>query len=238
MYSCISLYSYIKPQPANFCTGFCYVVYLYIPTSNHNLYMVAIVLFLLYIFIFLHQTTTLPPMYLMTLKLYIFIFLHQTTTNQAFDVECHCCISLYSYIKPQLIDFPHYKNNVVYLYIPTSNHNKRIQLAIMLMVVYLYIPTSNHNSSLLFLCLSGLYIFIFLHQTTTALIYSYFFQCCISLYSYIKPQLCCVMAATPCRCISLYSYIKPQLQFLSISGLARCISLYSYIKPQLMRCLI
>ena len=56
-----------------------------------------------------------------------------------------CCISYYSYIKPQ----PHIEecNNllVVYHTIPTSNHNTMIFLSKDKRVVYHTIPTSNHN---------------------------------------------------------------------------------------------
>ena len=51
--------------------------------------------------------------------------------------------------------------------IPTSNHNLLKVLPKRLKVVYLLIPTSNHNN---LFCLHGvemLYIFWFLHQTTT-----------------------------------------------------------------------
>ena len=48
---------------------------------------------------------------------------------------------------------------VVYLLIPTSNHNVRLSHLLTRCVVYLLIPTSNHNS-LLFLPIDfQLYIF-------------------------------------------------------------------------------
>ena len=166
------------------------VVYLYIPTSNHNLAGIGVSVAMLYIFIFLHQTTT---------------FTQWVNPNE-------CCISLYSYIKPQL-----------------SGCNGNIKF-----VVYLYIPTSNHNVTRFPTAGCQLYIFIFLHQTTTPCAVASAEACCISLYSYIKPQLCCVMAATPYRCISLYSYIKPQLPLPVAQRWHGCISLYSYIKPQLI----
>ena len=100
---------------------------------------------MLYIFIFLHQTTTSPLNSSMPHVLYIFIFLHQTTTVGAAAPRPQGCISLYSYIKPQRL-------------------NKCLPLG---SVVYLYIPTSNHNSSFTAWLLVELYIFIFLHQTTT-----------------------------------------------------------------------
>ena len=55
------------------------------------------------------------------------------------------CISFDSYIKPQLT-FPYsLLNVVVYLLIPTSNHNSAPNLRLRYRVVYLLIPTSNHN---------------------------------------------------------------------------------------------
>ena len=77
--------------------------------------------------------------------LYIFIFLHQTTTSYHAVRPKLCCISLYSYIKPQLFCCIVQFFLVVYLYIPTSNHNTIFKECEAAEVVYLYIPTSNHN---------------------------------------------------------------------------------------------
>ena len=121
---CISLYSYIKPQRRAYRNLSCQVVYLYIPTSNHNCAGIASAGLSLYIFIFLHQTTTYVPLRHRTEKLYIFIFLHQTTTDLKFKSDTYGCISLYSYIKPQHICIVFVNLLVVYLYIPTSNHNR------------------------------------------------------------------------------------------------------------------
>ena len=99
--------------------------------------------------------------------LYIFIFLHQTTTFRMQWQYQVRCISLYSYIKPQRDTFPYCRMSVVYLYIPTSNHNSLTSGMNFPEVVYLYIPTSNHNLVLILIILRVLYIFIFLHQTTT-----------------------------------------------------------------------
>ena len=125
-----------------------------------------------------------------------------------------------------------YALQVVYLYIPTSNHNYRLPPCSKWLVVYLYIPTSNHNCERFGDSVQQLYIFIFLHQTTTpSSIYE--IRCgCISLYSYIKPQLSLVPNLNERSCISLYSYIKPQLPGSRSVRSWCCISLYSYIKPQ------
>ena len=142
---CISLYSYIKPQRLFKSEKNRRVVYLYIPTSNHNLFLLQTKKMQLYIFIFLHQTTTDEEDDVWTQELYIFIFLHQTTTVRPSLCYPICCISLYSYIKPQRVR-------------SSSAH---------LLVVYLYIPTSNHNHDVFVNFAKQLYIFIFLHQTTT-----------------------------------------------------------------------
>ena len=55
------------------------------------------------------------------------------------------CISFDSYIKPQLLLNLNFSLSVVYLLIPTSNHNVEDGLTRQEKVVYLLIPTSNHN---------------------------------------------------------------------------------------------
>ena len=91
------------------------------------------------------------------------------------------CISFDSYIKPQLLHdltgfvfvvyllIPTSNHNpaaitlklgwVVYLLIPTSNHNTQFLQIQAQRVVYLLIPTSNHNASLVVGLHPGLYIF-------------------------------------------------------------------------------
>ena len=56
------------------------VVYRTIPTSNHNKKMLGMKLPLLYIVLFLHQTTTCGCCVQCLQALYIVLFLHQTTT--------------------------------------------------------------------------------------------------------------------------------------------------------------
>ena len=138
-----------------------------IPTSNHNFNMIVLYIPQLYIFWFLHQTTTIPPS----------------------DGNQWCCISFDSYIKPQ----------------PT-----RYSLSIG-PVVYLLIPTSNHNLTPLITVSSTLYIFWFLHQTTTQVFILKKLHGCISFDSYIKPQLFSNSLVMVASCISFDSYIKPQL---------------------------
>ena len=121
------------------------VVYLLIPTSNHNCSLV----------------------WSFSCGLYIFWFLHQTTTGWLHKMKIFRCISFDSYIKPQLLCL----------------------VQVLLTVVYLLIPTSNHNLQVVILLLFLLYIFWFLHQTTTLRSCVSASRCCISFDSYIKPQL-------------------------------------------------
>ena len=142
---CISFDSYIKPQHDVPRTNSYEVVYLLIPTSNHNYFVLFWGCFQLYIFWFLHQTTTSLTTIIICHTLYIFWFLHQTTTAFSFEVSAivlyifwflhqtttkdGCpsyvlsCISFDSYIKPQLNIQLLIEPEVVYLLIPTSNHN-------------------------------------------------------------------------------------------------------------------
>ena len=120
--------------------------------------------------------------------LYIVLFLHQTTTRWCAPMRSARCISYYSYIKPQL----------------------SFALVIVPSVVYRTIPTSNHNSSTLSPLGGVLYIVLFLHQTTTYASVATTHNCCISYYSYIKPQLMFKCPYDEDSCISYYSYIKPQ----------------------------
>ena len=98
------------------------------------------------------------------------------------------CISFDSYIKPQLKCEKAVIFCVVYLLIPTSNHNGGRAREVAASVVYLLIPTSNHNADWTQQYHYGLYIFWFLHQTTTVGSTPLTFLSCISFDSYIKPQ--------------------------------------------------
>ena len=73
--------------------------------------------------------------------------------------EVLCCISFDSYIKPQLCTTSTFLAPVVYLLMPTSNHNYRNSFSKRYYVVYLLIPTSNHNSSGRIISPKRLYIF-------------------------------------------------------------------------------
>ena len=121
------------------------IIYILNPTSNHNVVACEKAADRLYIFWFLHQTTTLVRRYWQPCR----------------------CISFDSYIKPQHWYGGGFVGQVVYLLIPTSNHNSIAMFVLVIKVVYLLIPTSNHNCSPNWCTTRLLYIFWFLHQTTT-----------------------------------------------------------------------
>ena len=151
---CISFVSYIKPQQFVLRSHSTCVVYLSFPTSNHNLschisehvtlyifrflhqttttYRIILQVCQLYIFRFLHQTTTCNGLWQCKSVLYIFRFLHQTTTYCRMASSCRCCISFVSYIKPQQKWIICFLCHVVYLSFPTSNHNF-LEVAVMCM---------------------------------------------------------------------------------------------------------
>ena len=164
---CISFYSYIKPQLTWHRRNANCVVYRSIPTSNRNLHEKGII----------------------KEQLYIVLFLHQTATWNSSEVWSVSCISFYSYIKPQLVTRPRYREVVVYRSIPTSNRNLVIDELTSFKVVYRSIPTSNRNLSTWLSSPLLLYIVLFLHQTATFLLSESASDSCISFYSYIKPQL-------------------------------------------------
>ena len=115
--------SYIKPQQiAYLCTVF-KVVYRTIPTSNHNLKEhIPKPSSVVYRTIPTSNHNRLLSC-LVIWVLYIVLFLHQTTTALAQESNSRRCISYYSYIKPQLAQTSANIAYVVYRTIPTSNHN-------------------------------------------------------------------------------------------------------------------
>ena len=126
-----------------------------------------------------------------------------------------------------------FNEEVVYLLIPTSNHNFDLTLEKNPRVVYLLIPTSNHNGDGAIQGQDLLFISWFLHQTTTDKCVIELKCGCLSLDSYIKPQLCSSTCWHAFRCLSLDSYIKPQPRNDVMARMDGCLSLDSYIKPQL-----
>ena len=207
------------------------VVYRTIPTSNHNWVLSILATLTLYIVLFLHQTTTAIKFVFASLLLYIVLFLHQTTTQNLSENDTNGCISYYSYIKPQLSTRRMGSDAlyiVLFLHQTTTQQQTKYrisgcisyysyikpQLILMFgetyLVVYRTIPTSNHNETYKSLIQDPLYIVLFLHQTTTGRLVILLSLCCISYYSYIKPQHYHVCPIRYIRCISYYSYIKPQ----------------------------
>ena len=121
------------------------VVYYHVPTSNHNCACISKSFLLLYIIMFLHQTTTLGVLCTCSV----------------------CCILSCSYIKPQHFINPIYIKACCILscsYIKPQLSNEQ---AHQLVVVYYHVPTSNHNLQVSLPLSVPLYIIMFLHQTTT-----------------------------------------------------------------------
>ena len=178
--SCISYYSYIKPQLSWLAHAVFPVVYHTIPTSNHNNRRSESLLSVLYIILFLHQTTTLDHDLLDSLcciSYYSYIKPQQPRHCVSWQDGCisyysyikpqlcsgipnhsRSCISYYSYIKPQQFSPITCTSVVVYHTIPTSNHNSVISSWMVSEVVYHTIPTSNHNLSVSILaCVAVVY---------------------------------------------------------------------------------
>ena len=120
---CISFDSYIKPQPLDAENRRVVVVYLLIPTSNHNWVRLRLVAYWLYIFWFLHQTTTLAAEVRKALGCISFDSYIKPQQSTYVSTFVKSCISFDSYIKPQLMLVVVICKVVVYLLIPTSNHN-------------------------------------------------------------------------------------------------------------------
>ena len=120
------------------------------------------------------------------------------------------CISFVSYIKPQLISrYLSARNSCISFvsYIKPQLSNTIFPVCA---VVYLSFPTSNHNTSCVLSYSATLYIFRFLHQTTTCQGEFHYRNRCISFVSYIKPQQDGRIIEHKSSCISFVSYIKPQ----------------------------
>ena len=142
---CISFDSYIKPQQGRVAVVVHAVVYLLIPTSNHNRWRADLYSCELYIFWFLHQTTTDSSKRMHDAMLYIFWFLHQTTTTRCWRASRTRCISFDSYIKPQLLMFWTRKPCRCISFDSYIKPQLALINSFSEIVVYLLIPTSNHN---------------------------------------------------------------------------------------------
>ena len=142
---CISFDSYIKPQLSDAAEDVGSAVYLLIPTSNHNRAHGYKGIGGVYIFWFLHQTTTTLLLARMRMGCISFDSYIKPQLLLRMPILYQSCISFDSYIKPQPMRNPGLFASVVYLLIPTSNHNSVPLESRRYQVVYLLIPTSNHN---------------------------------------------------------------------------------------------
>ena len=78
-------------------------------------------------------------------------------------------------------------------------------------VVYLLFSTSNHNRVDILVDVHLLYIFSFLHQTTTGVSNSQHRKGCISSLFYIKPQLLSTVKYYRGSCISVSTQFRAYL---------------------------
>ena len=105
----------------------------------------SLVDFQLYIVLFLHQTTTSFGQFISGTCCISYYSYIKPQLHYALPESQRCCISYYSYIKPQLDILKDASGYVVYRTIPTSNHNSYRGWETPQQVVYRTIPTSNHN---------------------------------------------------------------------------------------------
>ena len=167
------------------------VVYHLVPTSNHNSALGAGQQGVLFIILFLHQTTTSKRMRLQALCClsscsYIKPQLSEMRNTSRLGCLSSCsyikpqqrrdteyriqsCLSSCSYIKPQQYRRDTEYTEVVYHLVPTSNHNKiqRIQNIQRLFIILFLHQTTTYKTA--FFSVPSLFIILFLHQTTTFL---------------------------------------------------------------------
>ena len=229
---CISFDSNIKPQLLSNNKKLKTVVYLLIPTSNHNLAKFSLSLIRLYIFWFLHQTTTRRYLFQVLRRCISFDSYIKPQPFKESVIHISSCISFDSYIKPQLfnrillkllscISFDSYikpqptltatiYSSVVYLLIPTSNHNSLME-SYAALELYIFWFLHQTTTSLEVLCAPWrLYIFWFLHQTTTFLTLTYDDDKLYIFWFLHQTTTMLHIITIRCRCISFDSYIKPQ----------------------------
>ena len=231
--SCISSLFYIKPQLQGVVRLQRPVVYLLFSTSNHNQCPHQSITYWLYIFSFLHQTTTSSLFWICSLSCISSLFYIKPQRPLNVDKAPDCCISSLFYIKPQLMDGIPEHAGVVYLLFSTSNHNPQGRTGFSCVLYIFSFLHQTTTCSLRFGSSSALYIFSFLHQTTTMQTLYAIVNCCISSLFYIKPQHNRSRLETSLSCISSRFYIKPQPLLLISQSATRCISSLFYIKPQL-----
>ena len=209
---------------------------------------------MLFIILFLHQTTTRTYSSICLLRLFIILFLHQTTTKTR-----HALFAYQLFI-------------ILFLHQTTTYGVGNIKYHELFIILFLHQTTT---SKVLARSAIMLFIILFLHQTTTEVVYVLCVNCCLSSCSYIKPQpldttrfqstvvyhlvptsnhniqklildnmllfiILFLHQTTTARnvrcsadgCLSSCSYIKPQRQFQAQFKGPSCLSSCSYIKPQ------
>ena len=144
-----------------------------------------------------------------------------------------CCILFYFYIKPQLLKPVQLVRRGCILFYFYIKPQPAVVVNLPQAVVSYSISTSNHNYGAPPMPSIGLYLILFLHQTTTLARETWQNQRCILFYFYIKPQHVGDDNQKQSRCILFYFYIKPQLSNFSHAQMPCCILFYFYIKPQL-----
>ena len=113
-------------------------------TSNHNFFLPPY-WGILYLIVFLHQTTTSFNTTAGFRKLYLIVFLHQTTTRcLRLRLRCYCILSSF-YIKPQHWRCGQVGSAIVSYRLSTSNHNRHVHLIKGIVIVSYRLSTSNHN---------------------------------------------------------------------------------------------
>ena len=162
------------------------------------------------------------------------LFLHQTTTARLEPRPLSCCLWVFSYIKPQPLGVDgglHRGCLWVFSYIKPQPGLVHLVFVLSCLWVFSYIkpqqrrwvlrrksvvygsfPTSNHNRWDVAVFGSGLFMGLFLHQTTTYQGCERYRLGCLWVFSYIKPQLSRLSLIPVMCCLWVFSYIKPQLR--------------------------
>ena len=168
-----------------------------------------------------------------------------------------CCSFICFYIKPQPLARSRLTSEVVLVFVSTSNHNLptpnySVWLVVLVfvstsnhnlisliissaIVVLVFVSTSNHNSLVISPAMLALFLYLFLHQTTTSGQQVGRHCRCSCICFYIKPQLKIIynLGGNGCSCICFY--IKPQPLFIVSLSFVCCSCICFYIKPQLLR---
>ena len=164
--NCLLPFFYIKPQPLAYSSCHSGIVSYLFSTSNHNLRPIRVILVLLSLTFFLHQTTT---------------------GAQGGARRTHCLLPFF-YIKPQREAQGHPGVHIVSYLFSTSNHNCGWTTRTTPTIVSYLFSTSNHNTFAGCSSALPLSLTFFLHQTTTLLFQLSLDSDCLLPFFYIKPQ--------------------------------------------------